>query len=63
LQFSLRRHLFFGIGIFAPATLLVGLFIIYPVLNGVHLSFTDATPLRPVTHYVGLGNFVYLAAE
>ena len=39
---------------------LVGLFIIFPVLNGVRLSFTDATPLRPDLRYVGLANFVYL---
>jgi multiple sugar transport system permease protein len=60
LQFSLRRHLGFCIGIFVPAMLLVGLFIIFPVLNGVRLSFTDATPLRPDLRYVGLENFVYL---
>jgi multiple sugar transport system permease protein len=60
LQFSLRRHLGFCIGIFLPAMALVGLFIIFPVLNGVRLSFTDATPLRPDVHYVGLANFVYL---
>jgi multiple sugar transport system permease protein len=59
-QFSLRRHRAFCIGIFVPAMALVGLFIIFPVLNGVRLSFTDATPLRPDLHYVGLENFVYL---
>jgi multiple sugar transport system permease protein len=60
LQFSIRRHLPFFVGIFAPAVLLVGLFIIFPVLNGVRLSFTDATPLRPDLHYVGLENFYFL---
>lgn len=40
--------------------LLVGLFIIYPVLNGVRLSFTDATPLRPDLSYVGFENFWFL---
>ena len=60
MQFSLRRHRLFAIGIFAPATLLVGLFIIFPVLNGVHLSFTNATPLRPGSSYVGVENFVFL---
>lgn len=60
MQFSIRRHLLFFVGIFAPAILLVGLFIIHPVLNGVRLSFTDATPLRPDLHYVGLENFVLL---
>jgi multiple sugar transport system permease protein len=60
LQFSLRRHPGFCIAIFLPAMALVGLFIIFPVLNGVRLSFTDATPLRPDVRYVGLENFVYL---
>jgi multiple sugar transport system permease protein len=60
LRFSIRRHLLFFVGIFAPAVLLVGPFIIYPVLDGARLSFTDATPLRPNLHYVGLENFVLL---
>lgn len=58
--FSIRRHTVFFVGIFTPALLLVGVFIIYPVLNGVHLAFTDATPLRPDVNYVGLENFIFL---
>lgn len=58
--FSIRRHAGFFAGIFAPAIFLVGVFIIYPVINGVRLSFTDATPLRPEINYVGLENFVFL---
>jgi multiple sugar transport system permease protein len=60
LQFSIHRHWLFFIGIFTPALLLVGFFIIFPVLNGVRLSFTDATPLRPDISYIGLENFVFL---
>jgi multiple sugar transport system permease protein len=58
--FSPRRHPGFLAVLFLPAFLLVGLFIIWPVLNGVHLAFTDASPLRPGYRYVGLGNFAYL---
>ena len=60
MQFTVRHHRLFVIGLFAPAVLLVGLFLIYPILNGVRLSFTDATPLRPTLGYVGLENFAYL---
>jgi multiple sugar transport system permease protein len=60
LQFDIRRNLPFVLVLFAPAVLLVGVFIIYPVANGVRLSFTDATPLDPITSYVGFANFVFL---
>ena len=46
--------------LFLPGILVVGTLIIFPVINGVRLSFTDATPLNPITHYVGLENFFYL---
>jgi multiple sugar transport system permease protein len=60
---TLRRHPFFILMLFAPALLLVGIFVLWPVVNGVRLSFTDATPLRPTLAYVGLGNFTYLFAD
>ena len=60
---TLKRHPFFILTLFAPATLLVGIFILWPVVNGVRLSFTDATPLRPTLAYVGLGNFTFLFGD
>ncbi|HMR31170.1 MAG TPA: sugar ABC transporter permease [Geminicoccaceae bacterium] len=59
-MFTAQRHPGFVAGLFLPAFLLVGVFVIWPVLNGVHLAFTDASPLRPAYSYVGLDNFRYL---
>lgn len=60
LQFSARHSWPFIVAIFAPSMLLVGLFIFYPVVNGVGLSFTNASPLSPGISWVGLDNFIYL---
>lgn len=59
-MFSIRRHPFFFVSLFLPALLLVGGLLLYPIVNGVRLAFTNASPLRPDTRYVGLDNFVFL---
>ena len=59
-MFTAQRHPGFVAALFLPAFLLVGIFIVWPVVNGVHLAFTDASPLRPAYSYVGLDNFRYL---
>lgn len=63
MQFSARRHPWFVLGLFLPAILIVGALVLWPVVNGVHLAFTDATPLRPTFKYVGLENFTYLLED
>lgn len=59
-MYSIRRHPFFFMTLFAPALLLVGGLLLYPIVNGVRLAFTNASPLRPDTSYVGFANFTYL---
>jgi multiple sugar transport system permease protein len=61
--FSIRRQPLFFAALMVPSMLLVGGLIVFPLLNGVWLSFTNATPLRPVTRFVGLENFQYLLEE
>lgn len=61
--FSPRQAPVFLAAIFAPSILLVGLFIVYPVVNSVGLAFTDASPLSSGRSFVGLENFVYLLED
>ncbi|MCJ7873494.1 sugar ABC transporter permease [Phaeobacter sp. J2-8] len=59
-MYSIKRHPYFFMSLFAPALFLVGGLLLYPIVNGIWLSFTNASPLRPTTDFVGLGNYVYL---
>ena len=47
----------------APATLLVGVLIVYPLVNGVRLGFTNASPLRFDQRWVGLDNYINLLTD
>jgi multiple sugar transport system permease protein len=47
----------------APALCFAALFLLYPLLNGVLLSFTNASALRPNYHFVGLENYQYLLTD
>ena len=47
----------------SPVVLVMSVFVIYPLLNGIRLSFTNASPLRPIVRYVGLSNFVQLLLD
>jgi multiple sugar transport system permease protein len=49
--------------LFLPSGLLVGLFLIYPLVNGVWLGFTDASPLNRSLHFVGVENFADLLTD
>ncbi len=42
---------------------IMGGLVFFPLVNGVRLSFTNASPLRPDTHWVGLENFAYLLED
>lgn len=43
-----------------PAVLLLGVFVVYPMVQTIFYSFTEGTVLRPAQEYVGLGNFIQL---
>jgi multiple sugar transport system permease protein len=47
----------------APALLLSAALVLYPLLNGVRLAFTNASPLSRRVRYVGLDNFTRLITD
>ena len=47
----------------APTLVLLGLFQLYPMVEALRLSLTDATLLRPGADYVGLANYVDLLTD
>lgn len=64
---SLRRHLFFrrsiyGILFVAPAMVFFLVFNLYPMVNGLYLSLTDFTLLRP-PQFIGFNNYVGLLSN
>lgn len=62
--YRIKRDPWFFAALVLPAALVVGFLILYPVVNGVYLSFTDATPLRPgEPKFVGLDNYIYLLED
>jgi ABC-type sugar transport system permease subunit len=46
-----------------PSGCLVGVLLIYPLVNGIWLGFTDASPLNRSLHFVGLANFIDLLTD
>jgi multiple sugar transport system permease protein len=60
---SLLRQPLVLVLLFLPSSLLVGLFLIYPLVNGVWLGFTDASPLNRSRHFIGFENFAYLLTD
>jgi len=62
--YRVKKDPLFFAALVLPAALVVGFLILYPVVNGVYLSFTDASPLRPgAVHFVGLENYDYLLED
>lgn len=55
-----RWHPVLAFLLVSPTVLVMSTFVLYPLLNGVRLSFTNASPLRPVERYVGLRNYSQL---
>jgi multiple sugar transport system permease protein len=47
----------------APALLLSAALVLYPLLNGLRLAFTNASPLSRRMRYVGLDNFTRLLTD
>jgi ABC-type sugar transport system permease subunit len=59
-----RKRGFSGLALVAlVAALLYALFLIYPLLQSVFLSFTDKSPLLPTSHFVGFDNYVALFSD
>ena len=48
----------FPILILAPALIIGGVVIVYPLLNGIILSFTNYTAFTPQYNWVGLNNYI-----
>jgi multiple sugar transport system permease protein len=62
--YRVKRERWFFSALILPAALVVGLLILYPVVNGVYLSFTDASPLHQrAPKFVGMGNYQYLLED
>ncbi len=47
----------------APALLLSAALVAYPLLNGIRLAFTNASPLSKRLRYVGFDNFARLLTD
>tara|TARA_Y100000746_G_scaffold149151_1_gene127753 strand:+ start:553 stop:1428 length:876 start_codon:yes stop_codon:yes gene_type:complete len=59
-MYSLKQNKLLLLCLCLPAIFIVAFFIVYPILNGVYMSFTNASPLRPTTKLVGFENYRYL---
>jgi ABC-type sugar transport system permease subunit len=58
-----REREWFGYVLALPALLLLGLVVLYPVVQGVLLSFTNASLLTPGRTFVALQNYQQLLAD
>ena len=62
--YRVKKAPWFFAALILPAALVVGFLILYPVINGIYLSFTDASPLRQgALKFVGFENYTYLFEE
>jgi multiple sugar transport system permease protein len=59
----LKRHPLFVFSLFAPTAAIIAALLAFPLLNGIRLSFTDASPLNPVEHWIGTENYEYLLTD
>jgi len=62
-MYTIRKVPTFFISIMCPAIVLVGSFVIYPVINGIYLSFTNYSPTSRIFNWVSLENYVYLLGD
>lgn len=52
-----------GLLLLLPAVLIIALFTLYPLLDGLRVAFTNTSLLRGTREYVGLANFIRLASD
>lgn len=50
-------------GLLAPATVILAIFTLYPILSAGYLSLTSWNGLTPSKDFIGLGNYTRLAAD
>ena len=63
-MYNFKRDWPLFLALILPAVLIVGTLIIYPVANGVYMSFTDASPLRQqAPAFVGFENYAFLLTD
>ncbi|HVA91851.1 MAG TPA: hypothetical protein VNL71_18650, partial [Chloroflexota bacterium] len=53
----------FGYVLALPALLLLGIVVLYPIVQGVILSFTNASTLTPGRSFIGLENYQQIFAD
>jgi len=46
--------------LFIPGLLVTTIFMLYPLVNGILISFTNESPIRPLIRFIGLSNYSYL---
>ena len=46
--------------LFIPGLIVTSIFMIYPLINGFLISLTNESPIRPLTRFIGLDNYIYL---
>lgn len=63
MNYSIRKNPVFFAVLLLPAVLIVGILLIYPTINGIRISFTNASPLRPVERFVGWRNYENLLSD
>ncbi len=52
-----------GYYLIIPAIIIMGIFTLYPLVDGIRVSFTDKSMLRTVYNYVGLDNYRQMARD
>lgn len=62
-MFHVRRNIWLLVILCFPAVSVVTVFSLYPLLNGVYMSFTDTTPLRQTVNFVGFENYTLLFSD
>jgi multiple sugar transport system permease protein len=52
-----------GLLLLLPAVIVMAVFTVYPLLDGIYMAFTDQNLLSSSTSFVGLGNFAALLSD
>lgn len=58
-----REEVVTAVGLLAPATVILAIFSLYPILSAGYLSLTSWNGLTPVKDFIGLDNYTRLAAD
>ncbi len=55
-----QRH---GVFLILPAIIIMSIFTVYPLIDGIRLAFTDKNMLQETTNFIGLQNFFNMAKD